>query len=216
MTPRLRAAVGWTAALLLFFGIAVVRVAGDARDALTEGRAALARGDGDRGVRALRRAAHLYLPGNAVNTDACDALERYAREEEALGHQARAVEAWRAIRSSALATRWLVVPYRAHLDRANRSLARLMALLPPPAEERDVSVARREELHYALLLEDRAPDPAWVLVLGVGVALWLGGAFYAARHGWDDDDRPRARTLAATATAVTVGLVLFVLALRRA
>ena len=167
-------------------------------------------------VRALRRAAHLYLPGNPANAGAYDALERFARDQETLGRHDHALLAWRAVRSSALATRWIVVPYRDRLDRANRRIARLMALLPPPPEERDTPVARREELHYALLLEDRAPEPAWVLVLAVGVALWLGGAFHAARHGWDDDDRPRARALALASAAVAVGLLLFVLALLRA
>lgn len=210
------AAARYAAAVALVFGVASARVLVESRAALDEGRSQLARGAVDPGVRALRRAAHLYLPGNPFNAGAYDALERFARDQETLGHQDHALLAWRAVRSSALATRWIVVPHRERLDRANRRIARLMALLPPPPEERDIPVARREELHYALLLEDRAPEPAWVLVLGVALALWLGGAFYAARHGWDDADRPRARTLAATGAAVVVGLMLFVVALLRA
>lgn len=212
MRPALRYALA--AALVL--AVAVARVAVESRAALDEGRTALARGQVEPGVRALRRAAHLYLPGNPATTGAYDALERFARDQETLGRQDHALLAWRAVRSSALATRWLVVPYRDRLDRANRRIARLMALLPPPPEERDAPVERREELHYALLLEDRSPEPAWIVVLGVGLALWVGAGFYAARHGWDDDDRPRGRTLAASGTAVAVGLTLFVLALVRA
>jgi len=210
------AAARYAAAVALVFCVASARVLVESRAALDEGRSQLARGAVDPGVRALRRAAHLYLPGNPYNADAYDALDRFARDQETLGHQDHALLAWRAVRSSALATRWIVIPHRERLDRANRRIARLMALLPPPPEERDTPVARREELHYALLLEDRAPEPAWVLVLGVALALWIGGAFYAARHGWDDADRPRARTLAATGAAVVVGLMLFVVALLRA
>jgi hypothetical protein len=206
----------YAAAVALVLGVASARVLVESRAALDEGRAALARGAVDPGLRALRRAAHLYLPGNPANAGAYDALERFARDQETLGHQDHALVAWRAVRSSALATRWLIVPHRERLDRANRRIARLMALLPPPPEERDTPVARREELHYALLLEDRAPEPAWVLVLGVSLALWLGGAYYAARRGWDDDDRPRARPLAAAGASIAVGLILFVLALVRA
>lgn len=210
------AAARYAAAVALVLGVASARVLVESRAALAEGRAALARGAVDPGVRALRRAAHLYLPGNPANAGAYDALERFARDQETLGHQDHALLAWRAVRSSALATRWVIVPHRDRLERANRRIARLMALLPPPPEDRDTPVARREELHYALLLEDRAPEPAWVIVLGLGLALWLGGASYAARHGWDDDDRARPRPLATSAAAVAVGLILFVLALVRA
>lgn len=210
------AAARYAAAAALVLGVAAGRVLVESSAALVEGRAQLRAGAVDPGVRALRRAAHLYLPLNPANAGAYDALERFARDQETLGHHDHALLAWRAVRSSALATRWLVVPHRERLDRANRRIARLMALLPPPPEERDTPVARREELHYALLLEDRAPEPAWVLVLGVGLALWISGAVYAARRGWDDDDRPRGRILAVAGAAVGVGLILFVLALVRA
>jgi hypothetical protein len=206
----------YAAAVVLVLGVASARVIVESRAALKEGRSQLQGGAVEPGVRALRRAAHLYLPGNPANADAYETLERFAREQESVGHQDHALLAWRAVRSSALATRWIIVPHRERLDRANRRIARLMALLPPPLEERDTPVGRREEMHYALLQEDRAPEPAWVLVLGVGLALWLGGAFHAARHGWDDDDRPRGSTLAATGAAVTVGLILCGLALLRA
>jgi hypothetical protein len=211
-----KTAARYALAAALVLSVAVGRVAVESRAALDEGRAQLQHGAVDPGVRALRRAAHLYLPGNPATAGAYDALERFARDQETLGHHDHALLAWRAVRSSALATRWVVVPHRDRLDRANRRIARLMALLPPPPEERDTPVERREELHYALLLEDRAPEPAWVIVLGVGMALWIGAAFYAARHGWDDDDRPRGRTLAASGITVAVGLTLFVVALLRA
>lgn len=212
----MRSALRYAAAAALVLAVAAGRVAVESRAALDEGNAQLRRGAVEPGVRALRRAAHLYLPGNPATARAYDSLERFARDQETLGRHDHALLAWRAVRSSALATRWVVVPHRDRLDRANRRIARLMALLPPPPEERDTPVERREELHYALLLEDRAPEPAWVIVLGVGLALWIGAAFYAARHGWDEDDRPRGRALAASGAAVAVGLTLFVLALLRA
>lgn len=212
MKPALR----YAAAAALVLAVAAGRVAVESRAALDEGNAQLRRGAVEPGVRALRRAAHLYLPGDPATAAAYDALERFARDQETLGRHDHALLAWRAVRSSALATRWVIVPHHDRLMRANRRIARLMALLPPPPEERDTTVERREELHYALLLEDRAPEPAWVVVLGLGLALWVGAAFYAARHGWDDEDRPRVRPLAAAGAAVAVGLTLFLLALLRA
>lgn len=212
MRPAARA--GAVAAALL--ALVVGRVLVEGRAALREGEAAVARGDVDRGVRALRRAAHWYAPGSPYSRAAYDALERLARDREAHGQSEQALAAWRAIRASALATRWLVTPEADRLRRANRRIARLMALQPPPPEEREVPVARREERHLALLQEDRAPEPAWVVVMGVGLALWLGAAAWATRNGWDDDDRARPRALGIAGGCVALGFALFALALWRA
>lgn len=184
--------------------------------ALDAGRAAIAQGRHDEGVRRLRRAAHLYVPGSPFVARAYEALESFARENETRGQNDRALAAWRAIRASALATRWVVIPYADRLDRANRHIAHLMALLPPSADERDTTVQSREERHLALLREDRAPEPAWVLVLAAGFALWAASLAHAARKGWDDDDRPQRGPLALAGAAGGIGVVLFVLALARA
>lgn len=192
------------------------RVLVEGRAALREGQTAVAHGDFDNGVRALRRAAHWYAPGSAYCSKAYEDLEGLARDREAHGQNDQALTAWRAIRASALATRWWVTPQSARLHRANQRIARLMALQQPPPEERDVPVARREERHLALLQEDHAPEPAWVALMGIGMALWLGAAAWAARHGWNDQDRPVARTLALSGACVAVGFGLFVLALWRA
>lgn len=186
------------------------------RGALHAGRAALAQGRHDEGVLLLRRAAHLYLPGSPYVAAAYDALEASARESETRGQNDRALAAWRAVRASALATRWVVVPYADRLDRANRHVAHLMALLPPAPDERDTTVQTREERHLALLREDRAPEPGWVLVLAVGFALWAASLAHAARRGWDDDDRPQRGPLALAGAAGGIGVLLFVLALARA
>lgn len=192
------------------------RVLVDARRELLDGRAALAAGRDDAGVRHLRRAAHLYLPGSPYVRDAYDELESFARSAEARGQGDRALAAWRAVRSSALATRWLVVPYRDRLDRANRRIARLMAALPRPPVDRDLPASQVEERHLALLQDSGAPDPAWVVVMGLGFALWMGAVAWAARHGWDDDDRPRWRSLRLAGAAVAAGMALFFVALARA
>ncbi len=206
----------WSIVALVVGAVVCARVLSDARSELAAGRAALAAGDDDGGVRKLRRAAHLYLPLSPYTRDAYDALEAYARGAELRGQNDRALAAWRAIRSSALATRWLVVPYSDRLARANLRIARLMAMLPPPPVDREATQAQREERHLALLQEDRAPDPAWVVLMGVGFAMWMGAVAWAARRGWDDDDRPQWPALRIAGALVAAGMLLFFVALARA
>ena len=211
--------LSWRAYLALALALCLVvvaRVTLYARRELLAGRAALAAGRADVGVRHLRRAAHLYLPSSPYTREAYDTLESFARESETRGQSDRALSAWRAVRSSALATRWLVVPHRDRLDRANRHIARLMSSLPAPPEDRGVARERLEERHLALLQEDRAPEPAWVVLLGAGLALWLGAAVWAARHAFDDDDRPLGQPLARAAGVFALGVALFLIALHRA
>jgi hypothetical protein len=182
----------------------------------TAGEAAATRGDVPEAIRRLRRAAHWYLPGSPYCTRAYERLESLATQAESQGRSDHAFAAWRAIRASALATRWLVVPERERLERANRHLAALLAEMPAPPEDQGKDRARLREEHLALLTNDRAPEPAWIVVMGLGFATWIAAAVWAALQGWDDDDRPRWRTLAIAAGVVVVGLGLFVLGIARA
>lgn len=213
MTSRASRYTPWIA---LCLAALVARVLLESRAALREGQDHIARGDIDRGVTSLRRAAHLYLPGSPYVSDAYDALESIARQSETRGQGERALLAWRAVRSSALATRWITVPYADRLARANRHIAHRMAEAPASPDERERSVSAREEQHLALLSEDRAPEPAWRVVLALGLALWLAAMLHAARSGWDDDDRPRPRSLGAAALAGSLGAALLLVALWRA
>jgi hypothetical protein len=108
------------------------------------------------------------------------------------------------------------VPERARLDRANRHIAALMAELPPSPEDRDKDRARLREEHLSLLTEDRAPDPAWLIVLALGLIAWLFGLYRAMRDGWDDEDRPQRRVLIVALPLSCAGLLLMLLAVARA
>lgn len=213
MTERLRRAAPWAALLVaLVSGRALLT----SRAALEEGRAALAEGRHEDGIRSLRRAAHAYLPGSPYVSAAYDALEGFARESETRGQNDRALLAWRAVRASALATRWVVIPHADRLARANRHVAHIMALQPPSPDERDASPRAREERHLAMLSEVRGPEPAWVVVLAAGLALLGASLAHAARRGWDDDDRAQRGPLLLAGAAGGVGAALFLLALARA
>ena len=184
--------------------------------ALQAGEEALRRGDVAEGITRLRRAAHLYLPGSPPVRGAYDALERFGRESETRGQAERALVAWRAVRASALSTRWLVIPYEDRLRTANQHIAHLMAQREPAPDERDRSPQAREERHLALLREDRAPEAGWRVLLGIGLAMFLGALAHAARAGFDDDDRPRRGPLTAAAALGALGATLFLVSLWRA
>ncbi len=213
--PR-RRALGYALCALVVVLAATTRVLVESSRELSAADAAAARGDASDSVRRLRRAAHWYVPGSPFCASAYEKLERAATEAEAQGRAEHALSAWRAIRSSALATRWLIVPERARLDRANRHIAALMAELPAPPEDRAKDRARLREEHLALLSEDRAPDPAWLVVLAIGLAAWLTGLFRAMRDGWDDEDRVQKRPLAIALALSVSGLSLLLLAVARA
>lgn len=205
------------AALALAVGALLVgRGFVSARSALADGRAALQRGDTDAGVRQLRRAAQWYLPGNPFAHEALEALEAHARACEARGQHAQALDAWRALRAALWSTRGLIPRDAARLDRANHHIAHRMSLLPPGPDERDAGPRAREERHLALLQEDRGADPAWTLVMGVGLAGLLAAAMTAALRGWDGAHRPQRAVLGRAAAAAAVGVGLFALGLWRA
>ena len=188
----------------------------ESRRELAAGRAALAGGDAPEAIRRLRRTAHWYLPANPNCQEAYAALESIATQAESQGRNDDAAAAWRAIRASALATRWLYVPHRSELERANRHLAALMVAMRPPSQDPDINRARLRDEYLALLSENTAPEPAWVIVMGLGFFVWLGAAFWAARNGWSDDDVPRRHVLAWAGGLVALGMALFVLGIARA
>jgi len=195
---------------------AVARVLAESAFEYRQGDDARRRDDVPEAIRRFRRAAHWYLPASPWCDRAYASLEEIAVQSEARGRADYAFAAWRAVRSSALATRNFWTPHRERLERANRHLAALLSEMPPPPEDRGRDRARIREEHLARLNDDRAPEPAWVLVMGIGLAAWLGAAVWAARRGWTDDDAPHMRQLGIAAGVLVVGVLLFVLGLTRA
>ena len=212
----MRKALPWLSVLALLCAVASARALLEARAELAAGRSALARSELSEAVRHLRRAAHWYLPGSPYCAAAYDELESLATRAEAQGRNDHALAAWRAVRSSILATRWLRTPQEHRLERANQHLASLMADLPPPPEDRGKDRARLREEHLALLHAHRSADPAWVLLALAGFATWAGALGLGAVRGFTDEQRPRWRLLGALALGWTVGMGLFLLGVARA
>jgi hypothetical protein len=196
MTRGLRA----VAFVCLLLAIVAARVVWSSRG---EWRAAVA-ATGDDEIAHLGRAARLYAPGNPYSRRAVEKLAAIGR-----GDSARALAAWRELRSACLATRSFYTPHRALLDEANARIAELMAAADPSQPD-------ARAWHAARLAQDESPSVAWTLLALAGLALWIGSAIGLLLRGIGDDDRLQPRRALAWALALVVGLALFFLGLARA
>jgi hypothetical protein len=208
----------WRKLLLVIavgLGVLVTRVFWDGRGALADGDAAMARGDVKEAIVKWRRAARWYAPGAPHVADAYDRLTTLARAADDKGDAPLALEAWRAVRSSVLATRSLWTPFPEALEAANQRIAALMAkqeLAADPAKDE----AERRAMHLGFLLRDEAPSVAWSLVALAGFAMWVGGGFLFARKGVTAEDRLDRRNAIRAAVLIAAGLVVWMLGLYQA
>jgi hypothetical protein len=198
MTRAVRA----VALVCVLFAIVAARVVWSSRG---EWRVAIA-ATGDDEIMHLGRAARLYAPGNPYSRRAVEKLAAIGRAEH--NDSARALAAWRELRSACLATRSFYTPHRALLDEANARIADLMAAADGKPDAR--------AWHAARLQQDESPSLAWTLVALAGLALWIGSALGLFLRGIGDDDRLQPRRALAWALALAAGLALFFLGLARA
>jgi len=211
-------------------GALATRAIWEGRSALHDGDEAAQRGDTDAAIEGWRRAARWYVPVAPHVGAAYDRLERMAAQAEAHGDRLVALEAWRAVRSSALATRWVVTPHADRKARADAHIARLMAEEPvwgqPVPEGADptrlaaadagATPADREAFYAKQLARDDAPSLAWVIVALIGFGVWLGGCVRFARRALDAEDRLVRRVAIEAGALVLVGLVVWVVGLYQA
>lgn len=202
----MKRAVRATALVAVLLAIVAARVVWSSRG---EWRAAAA-ATGDDEIAHLGRAARLYAPGNPYSRRAVEKLATIGREDPA-----RALAAWREVRSAILATRSFYTPHRALLDEANGRIAALMAEAEVAAGTQH-GVERARAWHAARLQQDEAPSVPWTIVALVGLAAWIGCALGLFLRGIGDDDRLRARAALAWAAGVAVGLAMFFVGLARA
>lgn len=191
MRRKLAIAAAVTAIVL---GVLVTRAVWQGRAALRDGDAAAARGDLAAAIDHWQRAARWYVPLAPHVDDAYHRLEATATDQGRLGNLEISLQAWRAIRSSVLATRWLVTPQAKRYDRATRYLT---------------LVTRTE-------LPDDAASVPWMLFALAGSGLWIGGCAYFARRGLDPEDRLVRKAASAGGGMVLIGLIAWVIGLYNA
>ncbi len=216
--------------VLVCAGAVLSRVFWDGRAALAEGdrahrSAEVARAAGDAGaaheheelaITRWRRAARWYAPGAPHVASAYARLAALARAAEAAGERELALMAWRAVRSSALATRSFYTPYRPELAAANQRIAALMAALEDPALDPGKDAAGRQAWHLALLTRDEAPSVGFSILAILGFFTWVGGGFWFAWRGVTADDRLDRRQAAVAGVLIGVGLLVWMVALYKA
>lgn len=193
--------------VLAVIGALATRVFVDGRAALAEGDAAVTASDLPTAIARWRRAARWYAPLAPHVEGAYQRLGALATEAEARGDEVTALEAWRAIRSSILATRWVVISRPALLERANGRIAALMARAEGAAADPGKTEPERAAWHLALLARDEAPSVPWTLLALAGLALWIGGGVHLAWRGFTADDRLDLRPAVRAGLCVLVGLV---------
>lgn len=198
----------------LCLGVVVTRAIWQGRSRVAEGDRAMARGKIDTAVLSWSRAARWYVPLAPHVGQAHHRLADFAQRAEADGKPGQALMAWRALRSSILATRSFYTPSGDRLEQANRAIARLMAAEVAPAETAPAGTSEADQ--YQRLAEDSAPSVLWSLIALLGLGLWIGGGLLFALHGVDAADRLVARAAVTSGVMVAVGLVVWLVGLRNA
>jgi hypothetical protein len=208
----LRAAV----VVAVLFGAVAVRVVTGSKAELELAERHEKDGDVDAAVVHYRRAARWYAPLSPFHVHALAALGRIGAEAEQKGDVELALSAYRAVRSAILSTRSFYVPEHERLDAANKRIAALMAGLPPPQMDAGKSREQLEREHLALLELDPDPKLGWTLLLLLGFAAWVAGAFVFTLRAIDSEDRFIRGEAMRWGAMIVVGFALFVLGLAMA
>ena len=202
---RVAAVVG---VLLVAF---TIRVVTSAASELAEGDALREAGDKEGALVHYRRAARWYAPGSPYHVTALNHLGEMAEAAERDGDTELALAAYRAIRAAIMSARSFYVPERDRLEAANARIADLMSSQPPPPMDADKPRDQLRQEHLALLREIPGPHVGWTLLLLLGFAAGVGGAFAFTMRAIDEEDRwVKVEALRWGATIV-VGFGLFVL-----
>jgi len=110
--------------LLLFFAGTWWRM----QDQFSLGEAALQAGDFTGAVAGYESAIHMYIPFNSTIEKSAQQLWKIGESNERLGDINRALIAYRALRSSFYADRWLVTPGLDWIERCDQKIAALVPL----------------------------------------------------------------------------------------
>lgn len=199
------------AVVLAGLGALAIRVVVEGRTALADGEALLAQGKPAEAIKRLEASARWYLP-LAPHVDAAFAqLRRVGGSED----PALAVQAWRAIRGAARATRTLWTPHADDLAAADDAIAKLAAR-DLQAAPTGPTTAAREMWHLARLARDRRPSSGPLALAALGIVVWLGGFWMLIRRGLDEAGRLARRPALMAGAMIVVGLVCWAVGLYNA
>jgi len=206
MTPLLYWLRRLALVLLLGFlglGVLTARAVEKGEKAVLESDRAFDQGKVREAAHHARRAAVHYAPGAPHVRAAYDRLHAVAAGAEAAGDRETAIFAWSAIRSAALETRHVSVPFPRELEAANRALARLEVLDALPVSRRErvlqLKIAERD------LSQTAEARVGWVLLLGLGFAATAFGLGWFTLRGVKPGGKLEPRTARLSGIMTLVG-----------
>jgi hypothetical protein len=150
----------------LVIAVITARLVSEGKRHLQEAMHLKGAADRDGAVAGLEDAAKAYVPGSPFPGRALRELGIMARAAEMRGEVQRATAIWEVVRRSVLATRHLFQPNQEALREAEENLIRL-------TEERFPERSGPSPVHRP---ED--PSPVSSILLFLGLAVWIGGAFW--------------------------------------
>jgi hypothetical protein len=190
------------ALVLACLGALAIRVVVEGRSALAAGDDWMTRGKPFEAIGSFEAAARWYLPLAPHVDEAYDRLRALTTSED----PAVAIAAWRGIRGAARATRTLWTPHADDLEAADRGIASLSALDPRAANAGDTT-REREAWYQARLSRDPRPGTGAVVLAGLGILLWVGGAIALVRRGVDGAGGLLRRPALVAGVTILVGVV---------
>ncbi|QQR91653.1 MAG: hypothetical protein IPJ88_08030 [Myxococcales bacterium] len=198
-------------ALLIVLAVMVIRVTLAAHAEYEEAATLQKSGDLDSAIVHYRRAARWYLPLFSTPTRALDQLERIANTYKKSGDVHGALAARRSMRAAIMSSRSFYTPHGDYLERSNREIASLMASLPPLPKDVAKSKASLRKDYFSELEHSRGPNTFWTLVLLLGFALWVGGAFVFFHRAFGPEQQLLKNEAVRWGGLVFVGIFCFVL-----
>ncbi|APR85522.1 Hypothetical protein A7982_10871 [Minicystis rosea] len=204
------------AALGLVIGAATARVVSSGEKEIALSTAGLRAGDAHAAAEHARRAAGWYAPGAPHVRVAYERLLALGTAAEGLGDRELALFAFRGVRTAALETRWLVIPYEDDLEKANRAIARLAADAPRAPGLRAEPPLKIEREQLDALARDEAPRTGWVVALVAAALAWAAGAVWMVRRAVSPEGAIRWQRALPGAAITGAGVLLWLLAIWRA
>jgi hypothetical protein len=172
--PLLRIVAG----MAVLFTLVSARVIYSGEAEIAAGTRALQSGQVREAIACSARAAEWYVPAAPHVKVAYGRLIRIAEAAEEHRRHELALVAWRSLRAAAKSTRWLYSPYESEGQRANRAIARLMAL----GSIRPKPPAGLQQEYLQELMRDETPRVPYVLLLLFGLGAFCMGTIVAVKR----------------------------------
>ena len=197
------------AVLLLFFTMVYARAIHGSRESFFAAQEAVSQSRMSDAIYYLKTSASWRVPLNPYVGKAYDRLWQIARKAELGNDRELAIEAYRAIRSSILASRSFTTPSGSTLKDTNERISVLMVQRPHPKALLDRSNDELRRMHYTALQGDPQPDPAWSLVLIAGLLIWAGSVIYFIFGGLDANLKIKRTPVIRSAAFFVLGMAMW-------